>query len=284
MKKIIITSTILILYYIAFPQTPSTPPTGISVSLDPVCAGQATLLTVVGGSLGTGAQWQWYIGSCGGMLAGSGSTATVTLPSTTTFYVRAEGTVNTTTCASVTISVNSISIAAASVSAAPNPVNSGNSTTLSVSGGTLGTGAQWQWYSGSCGGTWVGSGNTITLSPLGTTTYYVRAEGACNTTSCVSVTVTVNPVSINEMLSKNDQTLLFNTGTGEFIIDMEITGQSYFEIKLLTVTGRIIYEETLNNYTGKYQKTVDMRSHAKGIYIIQVKSEKGAINRKMILQ
>jgi hypothetical protein len=63
---------------------------------------------------------------------------------------------------------------------------------LSVTGGSLGTGATWKWYSGSCGGTLVGTGATLSLTVSATTTYFVRAEGTCNTTTCSSVTVTVN--------------------------------------------------------------------------------------------
>lgn len=48
------------------------------------------------------------------------------------------------------------------------------------------------WYTGSCGGTLVGTGVSISIPAVaGTTTYYVRAEDACNgyTTACASVTV-----------------------------------------------------------------------------------------------
>ncbi|MBP1663117.1 MAG: hypothetical protein H6Q19_257 [Bacteroidetes bacterium] len=65
----------------------------------------------------------------------------------------------------------------------------GNSTTLTVSGGSLGGGASWKWYSGSCGGALVGTGSSVTVSPVATTTYYVRAEGTCNITSCAAITV-----------------------------------------------------------------------------------------------
>ncbi len=61
---------------------------------------------------------------------------------------------------------------------------------------------EWVWYTGSCGGTEVGRDvSSINVSPTVTTTYYVRAEGACSGTSgaCVSLTITiedgVNPVA-----------------------------------------------------------------------------------------
>lgn len=59
-------------------------------------------------------------------------------------------------------------------------------------GGTLGDNAQWVWYEGSCGGTPIGYGESITVTPSATTTYYVRAEGDCNATACEAVTVVIN--------------------------------------------------------------------------------------------
>lgn len=172
--------------------TNSGSPTGASASVNPTCPSGATTLSVTGGSLGTGASWDWYTGSCGGAFVGSGSTLGVSPASTITYYVRASGTCNTTACASVTVTVNTNSSAPASAAASVSPTCPSGATTLSVSGGALGVGASWDWYSGSCGGAFVGSGSTLGVSPATTTTYYVRAVGTCNTTACASVTVTVN--------------------------------------------------------------------------------------------
>ena len=61
----------------------------------------------------------------------------------------------------------------------------------------MGTGAVVKWYTGSCGGTLEGTGNPLTISkPTTTTTYYALYDGDCNTTTCASVTVTVNPLPI----------------------------------------------------------------------------------------
>jgi|GEM_PF-2703459 len=56
----------------------------------------------------------------------------------------------------------------------------------------LGNGADWEWYTGSCGGASIGSGTSITVNPNVTTTYYVRGEGDCGNSDCQSITVTVN--------------------------------------------------------------------------------------------
>ena len=170
-------------------------PSSASASPNPTCGGSTTLF-VSGGSLGTGAQWFWYSGACGGSFVGNGSSINVSPGSTTTYYVRAQGNCNTTACASVTVSVNSASVAPSSASASPNPLCGGGSTTLTVSGGSLGTGASWNWFSGSCGGTFVNSGSSINVSPTSNTTYFVRAQGTCNTTACAQVTVTSGAISI----------------------------------------------------------------------------------------
>jgi hypothetical protein len=176
--------------------TASTAAAGITVSTNPVCVGSSTTLEVSGGSLGSGATWQWYSTSCGGTSVGSGASIAVSPTSNTTYYVRAEGTCNTTSCVSTVVNVNTLSTAPTSISATVNPICSGNSTTLSVIGGSLGTGATWQWYSSSCGGVSVGSGASIAVSPTSNTTYFVRAEGTCNTTTCASLAITVHANSV----------------------------------------------------------------------------------------
>jgi phosphatidylethanolamine-binding protein (PEBP) family uncharacterized protein len=87
-------------------------------------------------------------------------------------------------------------------SSAPTAISGGGticptaSATLSIVGGSLGTGATWRWYAGGCGsGSSIGSGTSITVTPGSTTTYFARAEGTCNTTACASTTVTVSDVT-----------------------------------------------------------------------------------------
>ncbi|MCR9173677.1 MAG: M43 family zinc metalloprotease, partial [bacterium] len=81
------------------------------------------------------------------------------------------------------------------VTATPASVCDGSTTTLTISG-NLNDATDWQVYTGSCGGTNVGSTNTgsIVVTPTGpSTTYYIRGEGGCVVPgTCGSVSVTVN--------------------------------------------------------------------------------------------
>ena len=92
---------------------------------------------------------------------------------------------------SQTITVLTNSTAPTGINATQTTLCPGSGSTLTVSGGSLGTGASWKWYTGGCGTTSAGTGNSISVTPGATTTYYVRAEGTCGQTTCASITITV---------------------------------------------------------------------------------------------
>jgi len=70
-----------------------------------------------------------------------------------------------------------------------------NQIPLTISNPNLRNNEQWKWYTGSCGGTLIGSGQTISVSPNNTTTYYVRGEAGCaaNSECSAAFTVNINP-------------------------------------------------------------------------------------------
>jgi hypothetical protein len=67
-------------------------------------------------------------------------------------------------------------------------IKKGESKTLSSHGGS---GKIVKWYSGSCGGTLVGTGEKITITPTKTTTYYGRWEKGEKVSDCQMVTIIV---------------------------------------------------------------------------------------------
>lgn len=82
------------------------------------------------------------------------------------------------------------------VAASPSTtVCEGTTVTLSVGSGNLNDATEWKWYTGTCGGTYVGSGTSINVNPAVTTNYFVRGEGGCVTPyACASITINVNPL------------------------------------------------------------------------------------------
>ncbi|PID91571.1 MAG: hypothetical protein CSA96_07685, partial [Bacteroidetes bacterium] len=189
-------------------RVPSTIPTSISVSNDNSCQGTAKTLTVVGGSLGDGANWYWYSDAALTVAVGNGLSITVDPSVNTTYYVRAEGDCNNTAVISTLVTVRTASTAPTGISIGNDNTCEGTAKTLTVQGGSLGAGADWQWYSDAGFTTNVGNGASITVDPDANVTYYVRAEGDCNTTAAVSALVTVKTPSVapSGIVLSNDNT------------------------------------------------------------------------------
>ena len=124
------------------------------------------------------------------------------------------------------------SVAPASITPSPLATTCpGNSVLLTQVGGTLGTNAVYKWYRNSCGDTLIGTGNSISVIPNVTTTYYVRAEGDCNTTICAQVTITVKSCVILPV-----EFLQFNAVQQSNLVDLNwkvITSEqlSFFDVE-----------------------------------------------------
>jgi len=157
-----------------------TPLVATCVATDVSCPDDNTGSITVSATGGDGAYSG--IGTFGGLTVGTYS------------YTVTDGNGCTASCSATVGSTNSNSVAPTAANTSSASICLGNSVTLSVTGGSLGTGASWVWYEGGCGtGSPIGTGASITITPgsFGLISYFVRAEGACNTTACVSVDVDV---------------------------------------------------------------------------------------------
>lgn len=165
-----------------------------SFSPTSACNNSGATVTIIGTGF-TGATSLTFNGQGATITFNSDTQITVTLPVTaTTGAISVTTPLGTDTTTDAFI-VYSPSVAPSTISGTTTICN-GQSTTLTVSGGIIGTAAVAEWFSGSCNGTPVGTGNSITVSPIANTTYYVRYNGTCNVTSCASTAVTVNSVPV----------------------------------------------------------------------------------------
>ena len=169
--------------------------TSLSASADTLCNPGNVTITVDDGTLGAGSEWELYTGSCGGTLDPTTATNTFTnisFSSTTTIYIKADS-CNNSSCNSIDIVMATSSNDPISITTSDTIVCQNNNVILDVVGGSLGTGAQWNWYDDVCGGNLVGQGSTLNVNPTSTTTYSLRAEGYCNNTLCEDITIQTYP-------------------------------------------------------------------------------------------
>ncbi len=176
-------------------------PTSISGTTT-ICNGSSTTLTAVGATVSSGDSYQWGVGSTVGnsiLSSQNGVSITVSPSTTTTYWVRVVGPSRSTTGVTVVVTVVNPSTAPTSITGITTLACPGLSTTLTATGGTLASGAVYQWRTGdddNASNIIAGqTGSSITVSPLTSTKYSVRRvdSGVCTTsTSSASVNVTVN--------------------------------------------------------------------------------------------
>ena len=56
------------------------------------------------------------------------------------------------------------------------------------------------------------------------------------------------------------------------------------EVRVINVVGEVVYTEGLENFTGEYAKEIDLVKYTKGIYFLEITTDNGVINKKLILQ
>jgi hypothetical protein len=151
-----------------------------------VCSGSSLELKVSGGILPASATWYWYKNDIQPKnLVATGSMININPVTSAVYYVRGEGVCAITKERSITIEVGALSANPKNISS-ENDLQNKRKTTLSVMGGTLGKNSKWVWYKGSCDGNKMGTGETISVKVNKETVFFVKAEGDCNSTTCIS--------------------------------------------------------------------------------------------------
>ena len=70
---------------------------------------------------------------------------------------------------------------------------------------------------------------------------------------------------------------LFNISfTSESIQDLRV--------RILNVIGEELLAEDLQQFIGEYTKQINLKNNAKGIYFLEIETNDGVINKKLILQ
>jgi len=70
---------------------------------------------------------------------------------------------------------------------------------------------------------------------------------------------------------------LFNVSfTSEDVQDLEV--------RVLNIVGEVVFTESLEQFVGEYSKQVDLAAYTKGVYFLEITTNNGVVNKKLILQ
>ncbi|MDC0249732.1 T9SS type A sorting domain-containing protein, partial [Flavobacteriales bacterium] len=55
-------------------------------------------------------------------------------------------------------------------------------------------------------------------------------------------------------------------------------------VRIINIVGEVIYTEDLEQFVGEYTKQVDLATYTKGVYFLEITTNNGVVNKKLILQ
>ena len=69
-----------------------------------------------------------------------------------------------------------------------------------------------------------------------------------------------------------------------FIIKFKSLVVQDIKLNIVNSIGELIFSENIARHIGDYNKNIDLKDNAKGIYFLEIETDEGIINKKLILQ
>ena len=117
-----------------------------------------------------------------------------------------------------------------------------------------------------------------------------RIRGACGSNGTSWATIFTQPVTYtlggarlaSEVVSQLD--VYPNPSRDIFNVTFTSEEAQTLSVKVVNMIGEEIYTEELTDFVGQYSKVVDMNTQPKGVYFLEITTNNGAINQKIVLQ
>ena len=103
--------------------------------------------------------------------------------------------------------------------------------------------------------------------------YDIGAYEFQNTISTIHSEELINSIIIYPNPSRD----VFNVAfTSEDVQDLEV--------RVINIVGEVVYTENLQQFVGEYTKSIDLVTYTKGVYFLEITTNNGVVNKKLILQ
>ena len=56
------------------------------------------------------------------------------------------------------------------------------------------------------------------------------------------------------------------------------------EVRVINIVCEVVYTENLQQFVGEYTKSIDLVTYTKGVYFLEITTDNGVVNKKLILQ
>ena len=127
------------------------------------------------------------------------------------------------------------------------------------------------------------SGQIISVSPTSDQLYTLTTVDINGCSAVATVMIYVD--SCNTGISENFANLMIYPNPSNGIVNIEFNNSdnNFDFIKVLNVLGEEVFE--INEISeNKNITTLDFSNHTKGVYLLKIKTSKGIINRKLVIE
>ena len=150
------------------------------------------------------------------------------------------------------------------------------------------------------------SGNDILVNALGGNTPYIYEWNTGETSNqitptangnywvviidvngCVSDTSFINVEWVSTSIEDlNIDKLTIYPNPSEDVFNVEFTSlvRQDLELRIINSIGEIVYRDNVNNHIGKYSNSISLEKYSKAIYFLEIQTDDGIVNKKLILQ
>ncbi|TAL62766.1 MAG: PKD domain-containing protein [Bacteroidetes bacterium] len=106
----------------------------------------------------------------------------------------------------------------------------------------------------------------------------------CNTgRTPVVITDTCSLTGITDLFANRALDIYPNPNNGQFTVSFNIENQDNFTVKITNAIGQNVYEEPLNDFSGKYEKKLDIGNYGKGVYQLSITNSKNETVKKVMV-
>ena len=91
--------------------------------------------------------------------------------------------------------------------------------------------------------------------------------------------------SIDNFTEDHKNVIIYPNPSREiFNIEFTSLSRQNLEIRIINSFGEIVYLENLENYKGDYNKAINLKDFSKALYFLEIITDDGVVNKKLILQ
>jgi hypothetical protein len=84
-------------------------------------------------------------------------------------------------------------------------------------------------------------------------------------------------------LSVNNLAVYPNPSNDVFNVKFNVDKLQDLNIKIINVLGEVVYTEDKQQFIGEYTKQISLDNYGKGVYFLEIETDNGVVNKKLIL-